>query len=247
MKEFTPTYTATHRVIPQDCDFTAHMRPAALLSCTQQVGTDHCISFGLDSSVHARTHTAFLLAKQALEFYRVPAVNETLTFVSRPEGARRAVYKRVHEVLDESGALVARVDSRWVLVDTESRRILRRPPEELALPWPERVEEELDLTIHKAAELSEPVEQVARYSLCDENGHLNNAKWVDVLCDALPTEVLAAGPVRRVAVNYHWEVPMGQAFTLRWGRTEGGYYFCGQREERSCIEAELCFGDLTER
>lgn len=244
MLEFTPVYTCTRRVLPQDCDFTAHMRPAALLACTQQVGTDHCLSFGLDSEVYARTHTAFLLAKQALEFYRVPAVNETLTFVSRPEGARRAVYKRVHEVMDESGAVVARVDSRWVLVDTETRRILRRPPEELGTLWPDPVEEALDQTIHKAAELGEPLEQIARYSLCDENGHLNNAQWVDVLCDALPPEVFKAGPVRRVAVNYHWEVPIGQPFTLRWGRTEGGYYFNGQREDRCCIEAELCFGEV---
>lgn len=242
MDEFKPEFTCQRTVLQEHCDFNDNMRPAALLHAVQQVGTDHCNSIGMTPAFYKEHHTAFLLAKQVLEIYRTPTLGETLTYMTRPEMPRRAIYKRLHRIEDEAGLPVAEVDSRWVLVDVDTRRILRHMPEEVNLyAWPEPIDEELSLTIAKAAEMEASVEQVARYSLCDQNGHLNNASWLDVLCDALPIEQMQSAPLSRAAINYHWEVPMGHEFTLSRGRVKGGWYLNGQRDGRCCIEAELDF------
>ena len=242
MDKFKPEFTCQRTVLQEHCDFADRMRPAALLHAVQQAGTDHCNAIGMTPAFYKEHHMAFLLAKQVLEIYRTPTLGETLTYMTRPETPRRAIYKRLHRIEDEAGLTVAEVDSRWVLVDVETRRILRHMPKEMNLcAWPEPIDEELSLTIAKAAEMEAPVEQVARYSLCDRNGHLNNASWLDVLCDALPLEQIQAAPLCRAAINYHWEVPMGHEFTLSRGRVERGWYLNGQRDGRCCIEAELDF------
>ena len=59
-------------------------------------------------------------------------------------------------------------------------------------------------------------------SLCDLNGHINNAYYLDLACDALPPEVLQAGPVTFAAVNYHREIPMGDTVELLYAPSEEG-------------------------
>lgn len=51
--------------------------------------------------------------------------------------------------------------------------------------------------------------RTASYSLCDLNGHVNNACYLDIACDALPLEVVEAGPLKFVSVKYHREIPLG--------------------------------------
>ena len=82
----------------------------------------------------------------------------------------------------------------------------------------------------------------ATYSRCDMNGHMNNACYVDVLCDALPWEVWDSGEVRDLKIYYHREIPRGEHFTLLRSQTEEKqYYFCGEREGKSAFEASITF------
>ena len=46
--------------------------------------------------------------------------------------------------------------------------------------------------MHKSKDLQPAGEWVAHYALCDLNGHINNAYYLDLACDALPPEVLYA-------------------------------------------------------
>ena len=77
-----------------------------------------------------------MLAKLALHVTRLPRVDEELTLVTQPERCKRAVNKRITHFYDADGAEVATMDSRWVLIDTEKRMILRKHPEQFADQWP---------------------------------------------------------------------------------------------------------------
>ena len=133
------------------------------------------------------------------------------------------------------------MDSRWVLVDTDTHRILRRPPEAFAaLPFDEEVPFALNMEIPKP-ESTEPAGTArADYTLCDTNRHLNNTHYADVACNALPLEELERRAVRRIALNYHSEVPAGESFELERGRLdENTWYVAGQRGGKRCFEAKL--------
>lgn len=63
------------------------MTPGAILRRAQQISTDQCDLLGLTNEVYARTHTAFLLAKLAVEFYAPVRAGQCVTLATRPSAA----------------------------------------------------------------------------------------------------------------------------------------------------------------
>ena len=246
MPEPMLTYTQSYTVYRHDGDHHGNVKPAALLRYGQQIAGLHAEAVGLNDALYAATHTAYVLAKQALQIDRTPRVDEVLTVVTQPERSKRAVNKRITTFYDAAGRQVAVLDSRWVLIDTEKRLILRKRPEKFDTSWAPDVPFELPMKMTKVdpAECETMGSCVAAYSMCDMNGHMNNASYVDVLCDALPWEVWDNGQVRDLKIYYHREVPRGESFTLLRAPTgEQQYYFCGQREGKSAFEASITFAE----
>lgn len=242
-------YQENFKVYRHDGDSRGHLKPGALLRYAQQVAMQNAWNAGLTDEVYAATHTAYVLAKLALHFERVPHVDETLTLLTQPEKAFHAVNKRVTRVFDETGAEAALIDSRWVVIDTEKRIILRRHPPQFEGPWAEKVDAELPMKMKKPPlESCERVgERCAAWSSCDMNGHLNNTRYVDILFDALPVTVLQNALPRDLLIFYHKEVPLGESFTLlRCQTAENEWYFAGLREEHNCFEAAVTLAPLSE-
>ena len=244
MPEIPVTYTQTYTICRHDGDHHGNAKPGALLRYGQQIATMHAEAAGLNDELYAATHTAYVLAKLALHIDRTPRVDETLTVTTRPERCKRAVNKRITFFYDAAGQQVAVLDSRWVLIDTDKRLILRKHPEAFNDCWAEDVPFELPMKMLKAApeDCAPAGEYTATYSRCDMNGHMNNTRYVDILCDALPWNVWDEGEVRDLKVYYHREVPRGESFALLQAQTgEKQYYFCGQREEKAAFEASITF------
>lgn len=244
MPEIPVTYTQTYTICRHDGDHHGNAKPGALLRYGQQIATMHAEAAGLNDELYAATHTAYVLAKLALHIDRTPRVDETLTVTTRPERCKRAVNKRITFFNDAAGRQVAVLDSRWVLIDTDKRLILRKHPEAFNDCWAEDVPFELPMKMVKAVpeDCAPAGEYTATYSRCDMNGHMNNTRYVDILCDALPWNVWDEGEVRDLKVYYHREVPRGASFALLQAQTgEKQYYFCGQREEKASFEASITF------
>lgn len=237
-------YTKQFQVYRPDGDHLGRIKPGSLLRYAQQMATEHAEKLGMTNDLYVQTHTAYVLAKLALHVERLPRVDEVLTLVTQPENVKRAVNKRITHFYDESGAEVAMVDSRWVLIDTDRRVILRKHPESFSVSWSEDIPYELPMRMQKAgAEDCEPAgEYAALYSRCDMNGHLNNTRYVDIICDALPWEIWETSSLKDLIVFYHREVPRGENFSLRRARTaEGQWYFYGERNGLSAFEASMTF------
>lgn len=233
-------YEEHFRVTDCEADCMRRMTPGAILRRAQQIATDHCDKLGLDAPLYARTHTAFLMAKLALESYAPLCIGDEVRMVTKPSAPQRAVYHRVTELFLPDGALACTVDSRWVLVDTQTKRILRQPPEELHMPFGRPPEKELDVSLRKA-ETEAVGQECASYTRCDINRHLNNTRYADLVCDYLPVQELTASHIRRMAIVYHNEVPMGASFTLRRARlAQGDWYFLGEGEKKH-FEAQVTF------
>ncbi|MGN0984765.1 MAG: acyl-[acyl-carrier-protein] thioesterase [Gemmiger sp.] len=237
-------YTKQFEIYRHDGDHRGLVKPGALLRYAQQIATEHAYAVGLTDEVYAATHTAFVLAKTALHITRTPRVDETLTLVTQPERTKRAVNKRITRVLDASGAEAALLDSRWVLIDTEKRTILRKHPDQFNIAWAADVERELPMRMTKAAagDCVPMGERTAAYSLCDMNGHLNNTRYADLLCDALPPEIWDHRELTDLLIFYHREVPRGESFALAGAATAPGqWYFNATRDGLSAFAASLIF------
>lgn len=225
-----PNFTEQFFVNRHDADFMGYLKPGALLRYAQQLATDQNTRLGFTNDFYVEHHLAYLLAKQALEFVRVPRIDETLTLTTVPEKSKRAVNKRLTLVQDAQGREVACVDSRWVLVDTDTRRILRRSSPLVEPYWNDTVERALEQAVPKAEQLHALPPRRADYLLCDLNGHLNNCCYADLACASVPLEAVREKPIRTLRIVYHREVALGQQLSLAAGQAGNGWYTCGTRE-----------------
>ena len=237
-KEFEQTIV----VKQNEGDLNAHLKLSALLRYVQQISTDHCTEMGVTAEDYRRTHSAFLLAKTSVELYEEIKVGDTLRLVTHPGNALRAVYPRYTEIYNADGKLAASVDARWILVDTESRRIYRHKPEELHLDFDnETVPMHDDISIPKEKEAEEVGEETVRYSRLDTNHHLNNTEYADIVCDYLPMELVCERQINRLILHYHQEVKLGESIKILRKEREAGWYVCGALGEKKAFEALLNF------
>ena len=237
-------YTETATVLNADADFRSLLKPSALLRYVEQVSADHARTFGMTDQFFKDHGVAFLVGKQALKFDRVPQRAEKLTLLTRAEASRRGSVKRITTVTDAEGKQVAMVDCRWIVVSLAENRILREPGWTVDGFWNETVEGELPLQLHKCREgLTSAGEWTVRYSQCDLNGHLNNAFYLDLVCDALPLDVVRKGPVTFASINYHREVPMGETVEVFYAPSAEGWYIIGKHNGQNSFESYLELGE----
>ena len=237
-------YTETATVPNADADFRSLLKPSALLRYVEQVSADHARTFGMTDQFFKDHGVAFLVGKQALKFDRVPQRAEKLTLLTRAEASRRGSVKRITTVTDAEGKQVAMVDCRWIVVSLAENRILREPGWTVDGFWNETVEGELPLQLHKCREgLTSAGEWTVRYSQCDLNGHLNNAFYLDLVCDALPLDVVRKGPVTFASINYHREVPMGETVEVFYAPSAEGWYIIGKHNGQTSFESYLELGE----
>ena len=237
-------YTETATVLNADADFRSLLKPSALLRYVEQVSADHARTFGMTDQFFKDHGVAFLVGKQALKFDRVPQRAEKFTLLTRAEASRRGSVKRITTVTDAEGKQVAMVDCRWIVVSLAENRILREPGWTVDGFWNETVEGELPLQLHKCREgLTSAGEWTVRYSQCDLNGHLNNAFYLDLVCDALPLDVVRKGPVTFASINYHREVPMGETVEVFYAPSAEGWYIIGKHNGQTSFESYLELGE----
>ena len=185
-------YTYHTTVLNADGDFRRMIKPSALFRYVEQAAADHARAYGMDDAFFKAHHTAFLVGKQAAQITRMPLRAEKLTFVTACEPCKKGSMKRLTRILDEAGKECALIDSRWIMVDTDHECILRQPSWHTPGYWNEDLEGELPQLVHKAKELTCAGSRTASYSLCDLNGHVNNARYLSLLAECLPAAERAA-------------------------------------------------------
>ena len=243
-----PNVYVWHTVVQNaDADFRSLLKPSALLRDVEQVSADHARHFGMDDRFFREHGVAFLVGKQALRFARIPHRAEPITLTTRVESSKRGSIKRITTVTDAAGQEVAMVDCRWIVVSLAEGRILREPGWTVEGFWNERVEGELPLQLHKCREgLISAGQFTAQYSQCDLNGHINNAFYLDIACDALPLDVMRQRAVQFASINYHREVPMGEKVEVFYAPSAEGWYLIGRHAEKTSFECYLTLQPATE-
>lgn len=237
-KEFEQTVV----VKQNEGDLNGRLKLSALLRYVQQISTDHCSNIGVTEEDYKRTHSAFLLAKTSVEVYEDVKVGTVLRLLTHPGNAMKAVYPRYTEIFNESGKLLASVDARWILVDTESRKIYRHKPEGLHLNFDnETVPMHDDISVPKEKEAELVGNETIRYSRLDINHHLNNTEYADLICDYLPVELLCEKAIKKLVIHYHKEAKLGEVLTITRKEREDGWYVCGSLPDQKSFEAFVQF------
>jgi acyl-ACP thioesterase len=199
-----------------DVDTGRYIKPAILFDFFQSLTTEHGEDLGVGLDVMLAHGQGWILSRFSVLIERRPRFGDVLTIKTWPQGFDRLLCRRNYDVLDDSGGLFARASSSWLILDIGKRRPLR--PAALVTPLPlneGRVFMEGGArSLVKQDGLVKTAERTALYSDIDFNGHVNNARYVQWIQDALPKDFIKNTLKLRIDINYVNEVTLGETVEI---------------------------------
>lgn len=214
-----------------------------LMMLTDLAGLDFTAR-GMSYDLLQSRDIAFLVSRTAVRFHRAIERDTPVAVRTWERGSRGAQFLRCYEVCDRDGLLLASGRSSWTAVSPSARRILR--PTSLRFEGRRISERETDCPDCEKLALPEALADAGEHtvSFCelDSNGHMNNARYSDVVFNALPPE-LRQRPLRDYSINYVHETTEGDTISVKLARpSEDSAGVYGFTERGVCFKAELGFG-----
>lgn len=211
-------YEQAFCVDSRDADLWGQCRPSALLGYLQEAATEAAVlSGGTRETMLERYRCFWMLARIRVEQTRPLCWGEELTVQTwhrEPKGA--SIYRDFEWF--SGGERVGEAVSTWVLADADTRKLVRMSRLEGMLEdnrGGEREKTEPLTRLRLPEELTVAEERLTRYSETDINGHINNTRYADYLCDCLHPERRKSGSfVRQMQIGFLAECRPGERLTL---------------------------------
>lgn len=224
-----------------DVDFNGVCRGSSLLKYIQTAAQDQLTSNGMSYGELYERGVAFIVSRMKLEVYSPIHTYDKLTSVTYPCESHGFSFIRSYE-LKKDGVTVAKALSLCALMDIKNRAIMKVKDFELGiepLPAPD------DICFDHSScprEMSEVGKYTVSYADLDQNNHLNNTKYADVVSNFLPLE---GRRIASITINYKNEAKFGEELTAYREELDGKYYVRTVRSDGKInCEAEVTLCDI---
>ena len=232
------TYCEKTLLLSRDCDLGGLWKPSAILTAMQETAGMHSHILGCGRETLVQKGVVWVLTRCEVQMEKEARMGSRLSIETFPMPLRRWFFPRYFVFRDEEGAQVGAAGTLWVLFDLEKRCMVAPGDVAGAIPDNSDLTPPLGvpgpvprLTGETAASARTPV-----YSELDVNGHVNNARYADWLCDALGLEVMREYRVKTMRLSYAAEIRPGQAMELRLTRDGLAYHLTGSHEGKTHFE-----------
>lgn len=222
-------YTHDTQVLVTDVDLCGRCSPYSVFSAMQELATMHAAKLGLGREELLAKGLVWIVARARLEMGRYPAASERLAASTYYGAPSRIGFHRYYSIETKAGELLGRASNLWLLVDVETRRITS--PLKAGMVFPdEDIQPELRLETNKLSfegDITSTTSRIPVYSDYDVNGHVNNARYVQWVCDALPLESMRENMISTLELNYIAEIREGEAVDIELAQNGSSFSMRG--------------------
>lgn len=199
-----------------DIDHHRKMKVAALVRQMQEAAMQNVMELKVSVWDMEEQHFSWVLLRKKLQVKRLPMIGEKLTFVTYPSGFERVFTYRDFFVFDEKGEPIATSATTWLLLQTQTRRMVRTPeiPEfvlayESQIPPAEDCLPRAEVNLPELKKIDTALSFRTGFHDLDFNGHLNNAFYIQWMLETLPDQILVEGKLQDLQIQYkveaHWK------------------------------------------
>ena len=232
------TYDETFTLRPRDCDLNEKWRPSAILETMQDAAGTHSILLGCGRDELIRKNTVWVIARCELHMDRYPAVGEQITVHTFPTPTRICFFPRYYVFTDAHGETIGKAGTLWLLLDMTTRRML--PPGEIGKLIPDNKDLSVPMNLPATVGNLQGEEFVSEYrpvyTDLDVNGHVNNTRYADWLCNTLGVDIMTEYEPEHIILNYNHEVLPGHVVTLRRILKDNEYRLSGKVGDTTAFE-----------
>lgn len=232
------TYDETFPILNRDCDMKGTWRLSAVLESMQEAAGAHSLLLGCGREELLKRNIVWVLSRSELHMERYPHMGEKITLHTFPMPNRICFFPRYYIFTDERGEMVGKAGTLWLLLDTETRKML--PPGDIANLIPDNrdltVPMNLPATVGNLQGEEFVTEYTPVYTDLDVNGHVNNTRYADWLCNTLGIDLMTHNEPETVIFNYNHEVLPDQKLTFKRIIRENKYRLTGYSGDAAAFE-----------
>ena len=189
------------------CDLSGSWKLSSLMVKMQDAANEHCRALGVVRNDLTAKNAAWVLFKSDIVIDRYPGIGERLNVQTFTKGAQMKFYPRYYVMTDAQGAVFCRAGSLWMLMDKTTRKTLTQSESGVTLPHAD-----MDAPV-KISPLSKQIQGIEtksqyrpQYSDIDVNGHVNNTRYGEWLCNQLGIEFMKRHAFGVISIDYSYEV-----------------------------------------
>ena len=234
-----------------DADWRRKVKASSLMRQMQQAAEDDLAQYGMPYDVLRSNKTVFVLSKMLICMDRDIVPYEPLLLTTIPKRIHGASFVRDFLLAEEgTDKVIMRASSVWALIDFDSRKLLRPsslcgviPHEEDTKVGFEAMRTLLPATLDTSVGDKKITDARRVYpSMLDENSHLNNCLYADLLTDIISREKEYGS----FQINFISEAVLDDEIEIESVRSDTFEYVKGYNKTKSkpCFEAAVfdkCF------
>jgi medium-chain acyl-[acyl-carrier-protein] hydrolase len=185
--------------------------PVAILQFLEDAAISHSDSSNLGLDDLMGQGVSWVLSRWRLRIMRYPVLNERIRVETWASSFERFRASREFEIFDETGDVIATASSKWIFINTATKRPARIPagfaerygadpsaPYEDALPGLKGIENP-----------GASVECMVRKKDIDSNGHVNNVVYLEWMLEAVDEETCDSHYPETIDIVYKNEINYG--------------------------------------
>jgi Acyl-ACP thioesterase len=224
-------YVVDKIVSYQDIDFSGKIKLSSLFSILSEVATEHALLLGVwDHSMI--DNYGWILAKMYIEINKPIIYEEKIRIRTWPSINSKVVFPRYYELLNENSDIIAVVSSVWTLLDLRKRRIAI--PSRVGIKFPDNLIDEISTSLPDDIIASDKLEYLSKrkvvYSDLDTNLHVNNARYIEWVCDLLDFRNFEEGFINRLTIQFRKEIKFGTIVYFYIESTDESFIVYGSDE-----------------
>ena len=242
------SWTSSYPILTSNCDLAGAWRPSAILEACQEAAGVHSHQLGVGRLQLIHDRIVWVLIRGEVEMDRYPRIGETVEIETFHRPTRHWFFPRYFRIRSqETGEELGRCGSMWMLLNLDTRRSV--PPGSVSSRMPDNSDMEptldhLPIQVQPLAADPEIIPYVPVYSDLDVNGHVNNARYMDLCCNTLGIHCMESMQLKHFAINYHAEIRPDQNISLLLRREDNRFSCTGMRDTEACFD--IC-GELAPR
>ena len=221
-----------------DCDVNGQWRPGAVMEAMQELAGAHCALLGCGRDDLLKRGVVWILARSEIRMDRYPAIGELITGQTFHKPVRLRFFPRFYVFRDSLGRIVGKAGTLWLLMDIRTRQTI--PAGDIAALLPDNSEltapMALPASIGQLQGQETAMEYEPLYTDLDVNGHVNNTRYADWLCNMLGIDTMRAFMPESLIISYNAEVLPGQRISLHLTRQGLDYRLAGRHGEKTAFE-----------
>lgn len=236
-------FSSEKKISFYDCNESGELSLWRYMALCGELGGEHLDARGITREVMLREHQVFLLSQISYKMFKPAKCGDNCVLKTWESALSGVKFIRSYSMESESGEILCRSTSSWIIVDPESRKILR-PREykhEFLLVGDDIYPR---LSRLKAPECEKTAEHTTLYSELDENRHLNNTQYGRLIIDYAPAKFIGK-PVKKAEIQFINEARLNDIINIHAAITdENSYAMYGLfNDGRKCFEAVAQISD----